>query len=65
MASRNESGSNENNLVEDLKPETSFDDLEILTGNAETVLKKIGIPYRVVALCSSRMPFIPILLLSK
>ena len=44
-------------LVWFTKPESSFDDLEALTKNAETVLQKIGIPYRVVALCSGDVGF--------
>ncbi len=39
------------------KPETSMQDLEALTANAENVLKKIGIPYRVVSLCSGDVGF--------
>lgn len=39
------------------KPETSFGDLEILTKDAEDVLKKVGVPYRVVQLCSGDTGF--------
>lgn len=38
-------------LVAFTKPEQSTEELERLTGNAETILKKLGLPYRVVALC--------------
>lgn len=38
-------------LVAFTKPENSTDELERLTGNAETILQKLGLPYRVVALC--------------
>jgi seryl-tRNA synthetase len=42
-------------LVKFAKPETSYDELEKLTRNAETVLQKLGIHYRVVALCTGDM----------
>ncbi|MFI4956351.1 MAG: serine--tRNA ligase [Gammaproteobacteria bacterium] len=38
-------------LVAFTKPEESDAELERLTGHAETILKKLGLPYRVVALC--------------
>jgi seryl-tRNA synthetase len=38
-------------LVAFTKPEESDAELERLTGNAETILKRLGLPYRVVALC--------------
>ncbi|MBI2119725.1 MAG: serine--tRNA ligase [Elusimicrobia bacterium] len=44
-------------LVWFTKPETSFQDLEKLTQDAEDVLKEIGIPYRVMALCSGDVGF--------
>ena len=44
-------------LVWFTKPETSFQDLERLTQDAEDVLKEIGIPYRVMALCSGDVGF--------
>lgn len=44
-------------LVWFTKPETSFDDLETLTRDAEAVLKNLGIPYRVMALCSGDIGF--------
>ncbi|OGR88751.1 MAG: serine--tRNA ligase [Elusimicrobia bacterium RIFCSPLOWO2_01_FULL_60_11] len=44
-------------LVWFTKPETSFSDLEVLTKDAEDVLKKIGIPYRVIQLCSGDTGF--------
>jgi len=34
------------------KPEDSYDELERMTGNAEGILMKLGIPYRVVTLCT-------------
>jgi len=39
-------------LVHIVRPEDSYRALEELTGHAETVLKKLGLPYRVVLLCS-------------
>jgi seryl-tRNA synthetase len=44
-------------LVHIVHPETSYDALEELTGNAETVLKKLELPYRVVCLCTGDMGF--------
>lgn len=44
-------------LVQLVRPERSFEVLEELTGHAETVLKKLGLPYRVVALCAGDMGF--------
>src|SRR5215469_9656079 len=40
-------------LVKFAKPETSYDELEKLTHHAETILQKLGIHYRVVALCTA------------
>jgi seryl-tRNA synthetase len=42
-------------LVKFARPENSYDELEKLTRNAETVLQKLGIHYRVVALCTGDM----------
>jgi seryl-tRNA synthetase len=42
-------------LVKFSRPEDSYDQLERLTRNAETVLQKLGIHYRVVALCTGDM----------
>jgi seryl-tRNA synthetase len=44
-------------LVWFTSPEKSFEDLEKLTGDAENVLKKLGIPYRVVLLSTGDMGF--------
>ena len=44
-------------LVKFSRPETSYDQLEILTHNAETVLQKLGLHYRVMLLCSADMGF--------
>lgn len=39
-------------LVKFVEPETSFDELEKLVANAEEVLKRLNLHYRVVLLCS-------------
>ncbi|OGW34404.1 MAG: serine--tRNA ligase [Nitrospirae bacterium GWD2_57_9] len=44
-------------LVKFAKPESSYDELEKLTGNAEEVLKRLGLPYRVIVLCTGDMGF--------
>ena len=44
-------------LVKFSRPETSYDELEELTHNAETVLQKLGLHYRVVTLCTADMGF--------
>jgi seryl-tRNA synthetase len=44
-------------LVKFSRPETSYDELEKLTHNAETVLQKLGLHYRVVTLCTADMGF--------
>ena len=44
-------------LVKFARPETSYDELEKLTHDAETVLQKLGLHYRVVALCTADIGF--------
>jgi len=44
-------------LVKFSKPEDSYDQLEKLTHDAEEVLQKLGLHYRVVALCTGDMGF--------
>jgi seryl-tRNA synthetase len=44
-------------LVKFARPETSYDELEKLTHDAETVLQKLGLHYRVVALSTADMGF--------
>ncbi|MBE0558638.1 MAG: serine--tRNA ligase, partial [Proteobacteria bacterium] len=44
-------------LVKFTKPEDSYDELEKLTLNAEEVLKRLQIPYRVVSLCTGDLGF--------
>jgi seryl-tRNA synthetase len=44
-------------LVKFTTPESSYDELEKLTADAEEVLKRLGIPYRVVILCAGDLGF--------
>jgi seryl-tRNA synthetase len=44
-------------LVKLATPETSHDELESLTLNAEEVLKRLGLPYRTILLCTGDMGF--------
>ncbi len=44
-------------LVKICQPENSYDELESLTVNAEEVLKRLEIPYRVIVLCTGDMGF--------
>ena len=44
-------------MVKFSKPETSYDELEKLTANAEMVLKRLGIHYRTVCLCTADLGF--------
>ena len=44
-------------LVKFVKPETSYDELEALTNDAEEVLKQLKLPYRVVRLSSGDLGF--------
>jgi len=44
-------------LVKFVKPETSYDELEKLTKDAEEVLQKLGLPYHVVRLSSGDLGF--------
>ena len=44
-------------LVQLVRPDDAWDALEALTANAETVLQKLELPYRVMALCSGDMGF--------
>jgi len=44
-------------LVKFSRPEKSYDELEKLTRNAETVLQKLGLHYRVVTLCTADIGF--------
>lgn len=44
-------------LVKFVKPEGSYDELEKLTNDAEEVLKRLGLPYRVVRLSTGDLGF--------
>ena len=44
-------------LVKFTRPEESYEELEKLTHDAETVLQKLGLPYRVMLLCTGDMGF--------
>ena len=44
-------------MVKFTTPETSYDELEKLTLNAEEVLKRLNIPYRTVSLCTADLGF--------
>jgi seryl-tRNA synthetase len=44
-------------LVKFTSPENSYDELEKLTADAEDILQKLGLPYRVVLLCTGDMGF--------
>ncbi|MGA1840323.1 MAG: serine--tRNA ligase [bacterium] len=44
-------------LVKFVRPENSYDDLETLLLDAEEVLKRLEIPYRVVSLCTGDLGF--------
>lgn len=44
-------------LVQIVHPEKSYEKLEELLGHAEVILQKLGLPYRVVKLCTGDMGF--------
>ena len=44
-------------MVQIVHPEKSYDVLEEMTGHAEAVLQKLGLPYRVMSLCTGDMGF--------
>jgi seryl-tRNA synthetase len=44
-------------LVQIVHPSQSYDRLEELTGHAETILQRLELPYRVMALCTGDMGF--------
>jgi seryl-tRNA synthetase len=44
-------------LVKFCKPEDSYQELEELTRNAETILQRLELPYRVVSLCTGDLGF--------
>ncbi|USK70337.1 serine--tRNA ligase [Peribacillus asahii] len=44
-------------LVKIVKPEDSYQELENLTGHAEKVLQLLGLPYRVLSMCTADLGF--------
>ncbi|MBA5760175.1 serine--tRNA ligase, partial [Escherichia coli] len=44
-------------LVQFVKPEDSYAALEKLTGNAEEVLRRLELPYRVLSMCTADLGF--------
>ena len=44
-------------MVKYTTPETSYDELESLLSNAETILKRLELPYQVVTLCTGDLGF--------
>jgi len=44
-------------MVQIVHPDKSYEALEEMTGHAEAILQKLGLPYRVVALCTGDLGF--------
>ena len=44
-------------MVQIVHPDKSYEALEAMTGHAEAILQKLGLPYRVMLLCSGDMGF--------
>lgn len=44
-------------MVQVVHPEKSYEALEEMLGHAENILKKLGLPYRVITLCTGDMGF--------
>jgi seryl-tRNA synthetase len=44
-------------LVKFVEPSTSYDELEALAKNAETILQELGLTYRILQLCSGDLSF--------
>jgi len=44
-------------MVQIVHPEKSYDALEEMVGHAENILKELGLPYRVITLCTGDMGF--------
>lgn len=44
-------------MVQIVAPDQSYDTLEQMTGHAEAVLRRLGLPYRVMLLCTGDMGF--------
>ena len=44
-------------MVKVCKPEDSFDELEAMVADAENILQQLGLPYRVISLCTGDLGF--------
>jgi seryl-tRNA synthetase len=44
-------------MVQIVHPDQSYEALEAMTGHAEAILQKLGLPYRVMLLCTGDMGF--------
>jgi len=44
-------------MVQITHPDKSYEALEVMTGHAEAILQKLGLPYRVMLLCTGDMGF--------
>ena len=44
-------------MVKFVRPQTSYDELETLLGNAEDMLQRLGLHYRVLSLCTADISF--------
>lgn len=44
-------------IVKFVRPENSYEELEKLTGDAEDILQRLGLPYRVITLCTGDLGF--------
>jgi seryl-tRNA synthetase len=44
-------------MVQIVHPEKGYEALEVMTGHAEAILQKLGLPYRVMSLCTGDMGF--------
>lgn len=44
-------------MVKVVEPETSYDELEAMTADAENILQLLGLPYRVISLCTGDIGF--------
>src|SRR5207302_9735985 len=44
-------------LVKFVRPETSYQELETLTADAEDILRRLGLPFRTVVLCTGDLGF--------
>ena len=44
-------------MVQIVHPDQSYEALEAMTGHAEAILQKLGLPYRVMSLCTGDMGF--------